>query len=59
MKNVICMKWGTKFSPEYVNVLASRVKKNITGDYRFVCFTDDTTGLSPLVETRPLPETSR
>ncbi|MDD3589239.1 MAG: hypothetical protein PHO46_03055 [Thermoguttaceae bacterium] len=58
MKNVICMKWGTKFPPEYVNILASRVKKNITGDYRFVCFTDDPTGLSPLVETRPLPEMS-
>ena len=28
MKNVICMKWGTKFPPEYVNILASRVKKH-------------------------------
>lgn len=56
MKNVICMKWGTKFSPEYVNILASRVRKNLSGDFRFVCFTDDTTGLNAGIETRPLPE---
>lgn len=56
MKNIICMKWGTKFSPEYVNILASRVSKNISGEYRFVCFTDDDSGLSSLVEARPLPE---
>ena len=36
MKNVICMKWGTKFSPEYVNILESRVRKNVTGECRFV-----------------------
>lgn len=58
MKNVICMKWGEKFSSDYVNILASRVRKNITGDYRFVCFTDDATGLRPWIETRPLPEMS-
>ena len=48
MKNVVCMKWGTKFSAEYVNILASRVKKN----------TDDASGLSPLVEPLSLPEMS-
>ena len=58
MRNVVCMKWGTKFSPNYVNILASRVKKNLAGDYRFVCFTDDPTGLREDVETRPLPEMS-
>ena len=56
MKNVICMKWGDKFSPKYVNILASRVRQNLSCDYRFVCFTDDTTGLRPEIETRPLPE---
>ena len=58
MRNVVCMKWGTKFSPDYVNILASRVKKNLSGEYRFVCFTDDATGLRKDVETRPLPEMS-
>lgn len=56
MNNVVCMKWGTKFPAEYVNILASRVKKNLSRPYRFVCFTDDATGLRPDVEVRPLPE---
>ena len=56
MKNVVCLKWGVKFPPQYVNILASRVRKNLSGDYRFVCFTDDPTGLRPEIETRPLPE---
>lgn len=58
MKNVVCMKWGTKFSVEYVNILASRVRKNLSGDVRFVCFTDDARGLSSLVEPLALPEMS-
>ena len=56
MRNVICMKWGTKFSARYVNILAASVKRNLTGPYRFVCFTEDSTGLSEGIETRPLPE---
>ena len=36
MANIICMKWGTKYGPEYVNRLASMVKRNITIPYRFV-----------------------
>ena len=56
MKNVVCMKWGTKFSSEYVNILYASVRRNLSFDVRFVCFTDDTSGLNPEIETRPLPE---
>ncbi|MBR4104424.1 MAG: hypothetical protein IKK39_10240 [Thermoguttaceae bacterium] len=56
MDNVLCMKWGTKFSAEYVNILASRVKRHLSRPHRFVCFTDDPTGLRRDVEVRPLPE---
>lgn len=54
--NVICMKWGTKFGPSYVNRLYKMVEKNLTLPHRFVCFTDDTTGLLPGIETFPLPD---
>lgn len=50
------MKWGTKFSPEYVNCLFRGVRRNITGNFRFICFTEDTTGLVNGVEVQPLPE---
>jgi hypothetical protein len=56
MANVICMKWGTKFGPEYVNRLASMVKRHMTIPYRFVCFTDNGDGVDAGVEVRPLPE---
>ncbi len=56
MKNIICMKWGNKFGPEYVNRLHSMVEKNLTVEHRFVCFTDDGTGLNEGIEIRELPE---
>ncbi len=56
MKNVICMKWGNKFGPEYVNRLYGMVEKNLTIPHRFVCFTDNAEGINPNVEIRPLPE---
>jgi len=54
-KNVICIKWGNKFGPEYVNRLYSMVEKNLTIPHRFVCFTDNSDGINPNIEIRPLP----
>lgn len=56
-KNILCIKWGTKYGAEYVNRLYHGVRANLTGPFRFVCLTDDVTGIDPGVETRPLPET--
>ncbi len=53
---VICMKWGTLYGPDYVNVLFAACRKRITGSFRFVCLTDDTDGLRPEVETYPIPD---
>ncbi len=53
---VICLKWGTRYGSEYVNRLYSMVKRNTKRSLRFVCITDDTTGLRSEVETRPMPE---
>jgi hypothetical protein len=59
MVNVICMKWGTVYGPEYVNRLASMVRRQLARPHRFVCFTDDATGVAPGIETRPLPPVRR
>ncbi len=57
MVNVICMKWGTVYGPEYVNRLYNGVRRHLTDiDYRFVCLTDDKEGISSDVECLPLPE---
>lgn len=54
--NVICMKWGTKYGPEYVNTLKRMVARHLKRPHRFVCFTERAEGLEPDVEVRPLPE---
>lgn len=56
MANVICMKWGTAYGPEYVNILHSMVARNLTRPFRFVCFTDDRTGIDRSIECLPMPE---
>jgi hypothetical protein len=52
--NIICLKYGTKYGPEYVNVLRRMVKRFCTVPYRFVCFTDNKYGIDEEIETRPL-----
>jgi hypothetical protein len=54
-KIIICIKWGTKFGPEYVNRLYGMAQRNITGPFRLVCFTDITEGFRTEIETRDLP----
>ncbi|MGL6227132.1 MAG: hypothetical protein ACRC10_10985 [Thermoguttaceae bacterium] len=56
MDNIICMKWGSKFGPNYVNTLAGMVRRHLKTPYRFVCFTENGEGLNPGIDVRPLPE---
>jgi hypothetical protein len=41
--NVVCVKWGTKYSTDYVDRLYASVEKNLPDDlnYQFYCITDD------------------
>ena len=55
--NVVCVKWGSKYGPEYVNILQAMVKKNLSLPHRFICFTDNNNGLNSDIETFPLNET--
>ncbi len=53
---VLCMKWGTLYPAEYVNVLYRACRAHISGDFRFVCLTNETEGLLPEVESFPIPD---
>ena len=53
--NIICMKWGQKYGAEYANRLYRMVDRNITRPFRFICFTDDASGLLEGIEAQPLP----
>jgi hypothetical protein len=55
MKYVACLKWGDKYSSEYVNKLYNMVKRNLTIDYEFVCFTENPEGIDKHIITKPLP----
>ena len=53
---VLTMKWGTLYGAEYVNVLHHACRENIEGDFRFVCLTDDASGLDDGIEAFPIPD---
>ena len=52
---VVCLKYGNKYSAEYVNKLYNMVKRNLTLDHEFVCFTEDATGIDPAIRIEPIP----
>ena len=54
--NIICIKWGDKFSAEYVNRLYAMVSSNLSSPFRFVCFTENSAGIRDEVEIQDLPE---
>lgn len=54
--NIVCMKWGTRYGPEYVNFLFNMVKRNTTLPFRFVCMTENKDGIRHEVEISPLPD---
>ena len=53
---VICMKWGTLYGPDYVNVLFNAVSANLDLPFRFVCLTDDRKGIDDGVECYDIPD---
>ncbi len=53
--NVLCIKWGKKYGPDYVNRLHNMVRRHLSLPFRFVCLTDDAEGIEPGVEVLPIP----
>ncbi len=54
-QTIVCMKWGRRYGVDYLNRLASMVRRNTSRTTRLICFTDDPAGADPDVETYPLP----
>ena len=55
-KYIFCMKWGTLYGSEYVNRLYSMVNKNLSYEFKMVCFTDDEVGIIDEVQCFPIPD---
>ena len=56
MLNILTMKWGDFYGPEYVNRLYCRLQQAMSIPFRFVCFTDNNAGLDTAIEALPLPD---
>jgi hypothetical protein len=54
--NILTLKWGVRYGPEYVNRLYGAVARHLKRPHRFVCFTDNAAGLDPGVVSHPIPE---
>lgn len=54
--NVLCLKWGTRYGADYVNILRRAVARHLLRPHRFYCCTDDARGLDPEVGVIPFPE---
>lgn len=54
MINIVCLKWGNKYGPEYVNRLYAMVRRHTTQDFRFWCLTEDVAGIRSEVFIVPL-----
>jgi hypothetical protein len=55
MKQIVCVKWGQAYGPEYVNRLYAMVARQLEPPFRFVCLTDDAKGMRREVECFELP----
>ncbi len=53
---ILCMKWGTKYGPDYVNRLYGMVRRHLRGEFRFVCLTDRSEGVRTEVQCLPIPD---
>ena len=54
MTNIVCLKWGNKYGPEYVNRLYQAVQRHTTRSFKFWCFTENPQGLLPEIKTLAL-----
>lgn len=53
--DVVCVKWGDKFSHEHVNRLYRMVCKNFHDSFRFICYTENAEGIDKEIHIRSLP----
>lgn len=54
-RTIVCLKWGDKYSPQYVNVLYNMCKRHNSEKFDFVCLTENSHGLHPDIIVKQLP----
>lgn len=59
MINIVCLKWGDRYGPEYVNRLYRSLCRHTTQSFRFWCLTENCSGLLKEIQTLDLAEPDR
>jgi hypothetical protein len=52
---VVCVKWGTLYSADYVNKLHNGLRRNTLQNFKFTCFTENQKGIDHEINCRTLP----
>ena len=55
MTNFYCLKWGTKYGPQYVNRLFNSLKVHYDNPFSFTCLTDDSSGFNSDIIVDKIP----
>ncbi len=58
MQTIICMKWGIRYGPEFVNRLYKSINKHTKRKTKLYCLTDDIQGINKEITCKPLPKIS-
>ena len=56
MQKIICMKWGSRYGPEFVNRLYASIKRPTRKTTKIYCFTDNLNNINENVICKPLPK---
>jgi hypothetical protein len=52
---IICIKWGNKYSSDYVDKLFRGIQRNTSKEFSFVCYTDNPQNIRENVKIEPIP----
>ena len=56
LQNIICMKWGQRYSSIFVNRLYESIQRHTRKKTRLICFTDNKKGINKNVFCKALPK---
>ena len=56
MKDIVCIKWGSLYTSEDVNMLEHMLKKNVSEQFQLYCLTDDCFNINRSIEIISFPE---
>ena len=56
MQTIICMKWGNRYGPEFVNRLYNSIKRHTKKPTRLICYTDNRDKIDSNIICNSLPK---